>query len=879
MLRYLRNFSRRGATARASAAAETTAPATAASTATTPGSVQAVTPTSAAPRHNGRAVPTYPEAGAAPPAAPPALVVASQQREVDAIQQSSGLSHEDFTTLILPTIERYAAYVHLLPASETHHHAGLGGLFRHGLECARLALLKCESKVFALDHPPSVRKHLEPRWRVAAMLGAMLHDMGKPIIDVGAIDASGDKQWNPHTQSLYAWLEENGLTHYYIQWKPGARHKRHEAFTTSLFYRIVPDATLQWLGAHGGAEVIDAVMEALTGVSNPRNPLTEIVKAADSASVDRDLKATRERQAASGSGGSRGVASRIVRIIHDQIQSGEWVVNTIDGGIFMTDDGVFARYPDIARKAIELLRAEGETSIPNESSVILEILNDHGFIRPNHQGDGVYLTWNVAIDVPEKGRSTLLSTPAMLFSGLEVIPTTMVSPTALQFDQVDVRGNRMPKVGAAMAQAPAVTPVAAPTTPPDASAGQAGDATTDAAVVAEPPRDARGSIVAGGTPIPGAPGTPLPVHALGESATERRADGAPATTTRKPRQAKASTPSPIAETADPVAGAASPLPPVRDLHEEPADDDDLPDSAPAATAAEPEDDDGIQLRDRKNERDVRDEEMSAVRAKVNGDWPPATAALAQAWFEKSINMPAGAFLVGLAERVRSGMLAEGKDVFDRGEHLHIRFPQGLTSIGIPPRELHGILDKKGWVVRDPRSPGKGTVELTVDDQTINAVRLSEEVSDALRLLLPKTVATATGVRSDVFPMGPYIGTHVAGLIKSKKTVEPSDSPHLRLAFNEYVVKMLEARDGGDVDVHPKEWRGWLTTFAKEHGFVASVLQLHLTEQRNAYLRDSRTRPAGSGSAATIPLIRNPDYDIALDRQAAMENVAISSVAR
>jgi hypothetical protein len=813
--------------------------------------------------------------------------VASQQREVDAIQQSSGLSHEDFTTLILPTIERYAAYVHLLPASETHHHAGLGGLFRHGLECARLALLKCESKVFALDHPPSVRKHLEPRWRVAAMLGAMLHDMGKPIIDVGAIDASGDKQWNPHTQSLYAWLEENGLSHYYIQWKPGARHKRHEAFTTSLFYRIVPDATLQWLGAHGGAEVIDAVMEALTGVSNPRNPLTEIVKAADSASVDRDLKATRERQAASGSGGSRGVASRIVRIIHDQIQSGEWVVNTIDGGIFMTDDGVFARYPDIARKAIELLRAEGEVSIPNESSVILEILNDHGFIRPNHQGDGVYLTWNVAIDVPEKGRSTLLSTPAMLFSGLEVIPTTMVSPAALQFDQVDVRGNRMPKAGAAKVQAATAAPT--PAAPADAPAVEAADAPAESSVAAEPsvpaepPRDARGSIVAGGAPVPGAPGTQLPAHALGQGATEQGADQARPSTPRKPRQAKTTQPSPAptveAQAPEPVPGAASPLPPVRDLDEEPADEDDVHDARPANEEGDPDDADGIQLRDRKNERDTRDEEMSAVRAKVNADWPPATAELAQAWFEKSVNMPAGAFLVGLAERVRSGMLAEGKDVFDRGEHLHIRFPQGLTSIGIPPRELHGILDKKGWVVRDPRSPGKGTVELTVDDQTINAVRLSEEVSDALRLLLPKTVATATGVRSDVFPMGPYIGTHVAGLIKSKKTVEPSDSPHLRLAFNEYVAKMLEARDGGDVDVHPKEWRGWLTTFAKEHGFVASVLQLHLSEQGNAYLRDSRTKPAGSGSAATIPLIRNPDYDIALDRQAAMENVAISSVAR
>ena len=41
-------------------------------------------------------------------------------------------------TIVAPVIARYVAFSHLLPASESHHHRGAGGLFRHGLESGPL---------------------------------------------------------------------------------------------------------------------------------------------------------------------------------------------------------------------------------------------------------------------------------------------------------------------------------------------------------------------------------------------------------------------------------------------------------------------------------------------------------------------------------------------------------------------------------------------------------------------------------------------------------------------------------------------------------------------------------------------------------------------
>lgn len=43
-------------------------------------------------------------------------------------------------------LEKYIAFVQRLPASESHHHAGDGGLVRHTLDVAALALVASTSQ-------------------------------------------------------------------------------------------------------------------------------------------------------------------------------------------------------------------------------------------------------------------------------------------------------------------------------------------------------------------------------------------------------------------------------------------------------------------------------------------------------------------------------------------------------------------------------------------------------------------------------------------------------------------------------------------------------------------------------------------------------------
>ncbi|MCU0970380.1 MAG: TraI domain-containing protein, partial [Gammaproteobacteria bacterium] len=78
-------------------------------------------------------LPRYPPFLKGLPAAPPERLLATQTELVARLQDGLAFTDARFTTLVRPVIARYAAFVHLLPASEAHHHRGAGGLLRHGL--------------------------------------------------------------------------------------------------------------------------------------------------------------------------------------------------------------------------------------------------------------------------------------------------------------------------------------------------------------------------------------------------------------------------------------------------------------------------------------------------------------------------------------------------------------------------------------------------------------------------------------------------------------------------------------------------------------------------------------------------------------------------
>lgn len=134
------------------------------------------------------------------------------------------LQASDFERLIMPVIHSVVRHMHLLPATEAHHHCGPMGLLTHSLDVAHRALVAAKSHEWD--------EGFAECWQVAAMLSGLLSDIGVPYENILVQRGSDGEQWD-RTESLADWLSAGVAAYYSLSWQPG-RVMRHKQLTQSL---------------------------------------------------------------------------------------------------------------------------------------------------------------------------------------------------------------------------------------------------------------------------------------------------------------------------------------------------------------------------------------------------------------------------------------------------------------------------------------------------------------------------------------------------------------------------------------------------------------------------------------------------------------------
>ncbi|HAW3612348.1 TPA: helicase, partial [Escherichia coli] len=119
---------------------------------------------------------------------------------------SDGDIREDaftFTNLVLKPLIEYIRWIHLLPASENHHHNGIGGLLSHSLEVAMISLKNAnhsELRPIGYQDEEVIRRKV---YLYAAFICGLVHDAGKVYdIDIVSLNLSKTLTWAPSSQSL-----------------------------------------------------------------------------------------------------------------------------------------------------------------------------------------------------------------------------------------------------------------------------------------------------------------------------------------------------------------------------------------------------------------------------------------------------------------------------------------------------------------------------------------------------------------------------------------------------------------------------------------------------------------------------------------------------
>ena len=302
------------------------------------------------------------------------------------IRINLGLSDENWAKDALPFLKTYIEFVQRLPASESHHHAGDGGLVKHTLDVAALALTASSAQSW----PPNAKTEDIAKktavWRYGIMCAAILHDVGKTItgfvVELYDDPADHDKMlWMPDAGSM----ADTGKTYYRLEF-PDAKsaYAMHAEIAWTFFQALVPPHVRQWIAAVDPTLMI-ALRSYLSGKKDA-SPLADLITKADMASVSRDLRAGSRQRFASAK------RTPLIETIMDTLRemlsergAHFSIATTAGGDLFRKGDIVYMmskNVPDYIRKYLRSTNNRAAGSFPNDNQRIFDTLLEYGAVIP-----------------------------------------------------------------------------------------------------------------------------------------------------------------------------------------------------------------------------------------------------------------------------------------------------------------------------------------------------------------------------------------------------------------------------------------------------------------------------------------------------------------
>ena len=213
-------------------------------------------------------------------------------RAVREIWRQSRLSAAVWQRDCLPALNRYAEFVQLVPASEAHHHAHVGGLLSHTVEMVLAAMTWRNGHLLPAGEPIEVIDAQRDEWTYVVFFGALLHDIAKTMTDLRiqwrARDMAEPLRWMPLAGSLRQITQGRDQPEYLVEFMPkSARdYTAHSRLAMMLLPGIAPASALNFMA--GQPRTFEALNQYLTG-EDKETLLAQIIRRADRASTERSL--------------------------------------------------------------------------------------------------------------------------------------------------------------------------------------------------------------------------------------------------------------------------------------------------------------------------------------------------------------------------------------------------------------------------------------------------------------------------------------------------------------------------------------------------------------------------------------------------------------
>ncbi|MAA94518.1 MAG: hypothetical protein CML22_07395 [Rheinheimera sp.] len=294
-----------------------------------------------------------------------------------------------FDELFLNVIKRFITFVHMIPASEDHHHSNTGGLLTHSIEASIEALrwskeLKCQ-----VTHMPDLDAQIKPIIDYSSWLGGLLHDVGKIMRDI-SVDAvevihpftkrpvpmtSPILSWHPQKQSLTEWAKGYNISAYSVTWLRHRTHNRHNIDSGQILQPLLHGtyALDYLLSSPVKQEIYSELVRCLSGYTHQKGHVSDCMRMGDSVSTNRALSIQYDPVR-----GHRRVstATKLYHCINHARKEWEWNRTKAQGWIIGAE--AYIRWTS-AIDAIIGASIDRQYGLPTDTRNILTIMESNGF--------------------------------------------------------------------------------------------------------------------------------------------------------------------------------------------------------------------------------------------------------------------------------------------------------------------------------------------------------------------------------------------------------------------------------------------------------------------------------------------------------------------
>ncbi|KJZ52131.1 MobH family relaxase [Pseudomonas marginalis] len=294
---------------------------------------------------------------------------------LDRIWQYTALSHAQFTQLYLNPIHRYAEQVQQLPASETHHHAYLGGMLDHGLELVACSLKLRQSYLLPSGVAPEDQAAQTDAWSAGIAYGALLHDIGKIAVDL-QVELQDGRLWHP----WHGPLDQP----YRFRYVKGRDYHLHGAAAGLLYSQILDRAILDWLS--GFPSLWANLLYVLAGQYERAGVLGELVMQADRVSTAQNIggNPSKALQAPTHS-----LQHHLISGLRHLVQH-ELKLNQPGAAGWLTQDALWLVSKTATDKLRAYLLSQSIEGIPSSNIAVFDELQSHGLVESTPEGKAIW---------------------------------------------------------------------------------------------------------------------------------------------------------------------------------------------------------------------------------------------------------------------------------------------------------------------------------------------------------------------------------------------------------------------------------------------------------------------------------------------------------